>query len=296
MFVIYYHNVLASPLDEFDRRLSRIHVDDFQREMRYLAANFHPLSLDAMLDQLRAPEPDTLGVVVTFDDGYYGVLQHALPVLRGLNIPATVYVATDHAADGESRRLLHFDEVEAAFRLTKRRTVHADFLDEPPRLLDSTAARVRCMKALKKKLKLSPQRPRLQAMLLDRLEVRADELLSYAAEHEKYRTMRWRELEELIGAGMSVGSHTRTHSTLSRLGPAEIEDEVQSSLADLRRNLDLESVSFAYPYGGPEHIGALAPAMVRQAGYTCALTTVPGSNDAATDLFMLRRVEFRDLL
>jgi peptidoglycan/xylan/chitin deacetylase (PgdA/CDA1 family) len=43
-------------------------------------------------------------VAVTFDDGYRSVLTQALPVLRGLGLPATVFVPTDFVGADEPMR------------------------------------------------------------------------------------------------------------------------------------------------------------------------------------------------
>ena len=58
--------------------------------------------------------------VVTFDDGYVGVYEQALPVLRELHIPAVVYVPTGYV--GTCHRLLH-DRLHASLlELRARRT------------------------------------------------------------------------------------------------------------------------------------------------------------------------------
>lgn len=44
----------------------------------------------------------TRRVAVTFDDGFRSVLEHGLPVLSALEVPATIFVATD-AVDGQPR-------------------------------------------------------------------------------------------------------------------------------------------------------------------------------------------------
>jgi peptidoglycan/xylan/chitin deacetylase (PgdA/CDA1 family) len=52
-----------------------------------------PIRLDAALDLLAAPVDDRY-FCVTFDDGYRDNLENALPVLRELVIPGTIYVPT----------------------------------------------------------------------------------------------------------------------------------------------------------------------------------------------------------
>jgi peptidoglycan/xylan/chitin deacetylase (PgdA/CDA1 family) len=56
-----------------------------------LGARAEPLTLDDAVDRLH---DGTLGrhLCVTFDDGYHDNLEHAIPVLRDLGIPATIFI------------------------------------------------------------------------------------------------------------------------------------------------------------------------------------------------------------
>jgi peptidoglycan/xylan/chitin deacetylase (PgdA/CDA1 family) len=297
MLILYYHNVLPTTLDEFDQRLSRIHVDDFARQMEHLAARYKPVSLATLLAQLRAGEPDPRCVAVTFDDGYYGVMAHALPVMRQFRIPATVFVVTDFVRNTRSLRLFHFDEIEIAFRLTEARTLDLSFMGGEAMPLVAIEDRVECMKRVKKHLKRLPdrERQRLQRTLLEQLAVEPEEALAYAQTQEKYRTLSWDELRAVSGNGLAVGSHTCSHRVLSRLDPSELEPEIVGACERLRAELKLDAVPFAYPYGGTEHICAAADRLVRRAQHTCALTTIPGTNNSSADPFSLRRLEFKML-
>lgn len=297
MLILYYHNVLPTALDEFDRRLSRIHVEDFARQMGHLAEHYRPVSLDVLLAQLRAGEADPRSVAVTFDDGYYGVVEHALPVLRRFRIPATVFVVTDFVRGPGAPRLLHFDEIEIAFRLTEARALDLGFMGGGAAQFATVRDRVECMKRVKKHLKQVPdhERQRLQHSIMEQLAVSPAQALAYAQTEEKYRTLSWDELRAASGEDFAVGSHTCSHRVLSRLEPSELEREIFGARERLRAELKLDAVPFAYPYGGPEHIGADADRAVRQAGYTCALTTIPGTNKPAGDTFSMKRLEFEML-
>lgn len=292
MFITYYHNVVTTTRDEFDRRCSRIHVDAFASQIEFLAQRYVVISLDEMLTGLSSGQPPSKSVTITFDDGYYGVLAHALPVLLKYKVPATVFVVTNHTSNGQP---LHFDEIEIAFRLTRERSINLDFLGLGSRSLESFVSRVNSMRAAKGKLKLSPRRLELHSELLNRLAVDPGEACEYAHTQEKYRTMSWPEIREWTAAGMTVGSHTRSHRTLSQLDQADMQQEISGSLADIHGALGVDSIPFAYPYGEKSHIGPVASELIRQAGYSCALTTLAGANEPDDDLFMLKRVGFDSL-
>jgi len=98
------------------------------------------------------------------------------------------------------------------------------------------------------------------------------------------------QIRAMHDAGMEIGSHSRTHRVLSRLGPDEIEDEISGSRDDLASITGASPVSFAYPYGSRTTYDDRVVAAVRRAGYTSAVSTGIGANDASTSMFELRRI------
>lgn len=68
----------------------------FRRQLAgLLRRGFQPCRLSTMLDRSEAGKPALENsFVVTFDDGYANNYMQALPILRELNIPATIFLAT----------------------------------------------------------------------------------------------------------------------------------------------------------------------------------------------------------
>jgi peptidoglycan/xylan/chitin deacetylase (PgdA/CDA1 family) len=76
----------------------------------------------------------------------------------------------------------------------------------------------------------------------------------------------WKELEQLVSQGVSIGAHTRRHARLTSLAPAAVEDELDGCLQDLRTRLGVRVDHFAYPYGAAdETVAALAGARFQAA-------------------------------
>jgi peptidoglycan/xylan/chitin deacetylase (PgdA/CDA1 family) len=295
--IICFHNVLDEALDAFDRSAPRITVASFVRQMEYLAQSFRIVPLQEAVQIWRSGEPTANLAVITFDDAYYGVYAHALPILRRIGVPATVFAVTAHVEAG-GRIAFEHDETEIAFRLARTARIDAEFLGLGELELESESDRISAMKAVKKILKVTPARDLsgARALLFERLGVTAEECQEYAGTRAKFRQMGWNELRELQREGWEVGSHTRTHKAVGQLEPLQRREELDGSAEDLQRNLGLVSMSFAYPYGETSHIGEAAPEAVRGAGYTCAVTMVPGQNDSRTSPFLLHRLEFARLV
>ena len=295
MFIVNYHNVLDQPLDAFDRRSLRIPVGEFREEMRCIRDRFNPVPLDALLEMARQGHTDPRAVAVTFDDGYAGVLRHGLHVLQELGIVATMFVITDALREGPGA-LRHHDELEMAFRLTRASQLKLSSFGYADQPLATEADRMRCLLAVKRELKTLKEDHRRMAhrVVLERLAV-TPEQCRLAALEDRHRMLDGPGLSRLLAAGWGIGSHSRSHRTLSKLGGDELRSEIVKSREDLKGALGLDVTLFAYPYGAPEHVGEQAPHILAESGYRYALTAQPGTVGADTDWFLVPRVSFAEL-
>lgn len=91
LVILLYHRVGARTPVSVD-----LPVETFAEQMAAVAATGMVLSLDDAVARLEAGESVAGNVVVTFDDGTADFADEALPVLVRHDVPATVYVATEH--------------------------------------------------------------------------------------------------------------------------------------------------------------------------------------------------------
>lgn len=77
-----------------------LHPDEFEAQCRWLARNRTVVPLDVAVERLdrhgRLPRGE---VAITFDDGFAGLYEHALPTLRDQGLPATVFVVAQTLTD-----------------------------------------------------------------------------------------------------------------------------------------------------------------------------------------------------
>jgi peptidoglycan/xylan/chitin deacetylase (PgdA/CDA1 family) len=99
----------------------------------------------------------------------------------------------------------------------------------------------------------------------------------------------WDQVREMSASGVAFGGHTVTHPFLSRLDPAHALDEVLESRRRIEQETQAAVAHFAYPNGRPADIAPWTHDVLRQAGYTAAVTTIWGMNTATTDVMSLRR-------
>ncbi len=101
----------------------------------------------------------------------------------------------------------------------------------------------------------------------------------------------WDDLRALERRGIAIGSHTVTHAELTLLDDAQALAELRESRSILERHLGHPVQWFAYPAGRED---ARVAGLVRKAGYVLAVTTQPGSLQAADRPLELHRDEVLD--
>ncbi len=103
-------------------------------------------------------------------------------------------------------------------------------------------------------------------------------------------TMQWDHLREMREAGFTIGSHSVSHIDCATEREEIVRDELAQSLADLRRELSLSDVLFAYPYGGRKNMTPQRLELVKQVGYCACLSAYGGVNIGKVDRYnVLRR-------
>ena len=98
------------------------------------------------------------------------------------------------------------------------------------------------------------------------------------------------QLGEWIRCGHEIGSHGLTHRDLTTLSPDEARREIVDSKKLLEDDFGIPIRHFCYPYGAWNDA---VRAMVQEAGYETAISTIPGFNTPDADVFTLRRVMAR---
>lgn len=88
----------------------------FQRQMQYLHEHkFTFLTLEQVVNILEGTDKLSIsGVVITFDDGYKGVVTEAAPILERYRIPAELFIHTDRSQKelGNMLPLLSWEDIK----------------------------------------------------------------------------------------------------------------------------------------------------------------------------------------
>ncbi len=293
MPLICLHNVVSGPSDAFDAQCSRITQVEFEGFLDAVSTRFDLVSYGDYEARLRAGGTGQDCVALSFDDGFLGVHDHALPTLAARGLTAIAFINPPFLGNPDDT-LFHFLDLEIAFRLTDLSELSVSF-HEAPFDLGSEGARVKSMRRVKKLLKTRPEAQRVagHGEVLGSLGVARGEILDYARRHQKFQIMDETQIRALYGAGWAIGSHAMTHRTLSMLDPEELAGEIEGAWEFFETRFGWTDLPFAYPYGDVIHVGAEAPQVCAARGHPLAYTTVPGPSDLAAAPHLLPRIDYK---
>jgi peptidoglycan/xylan/chitin deacetylase (PgdA/CDA1 family) len=271
--VLTFHGVTATtPRNICNYEGLHLELPVFARLMEHVAARYHPVPLARVVDWLEGRStPPERAVVVTFDDGFRNVLTTAAPVLQKLEIPATLFVATNFVFD---RNMLWPDRLLSALALTTRAEIDVEWNHESHVLdLRDDERKIAANRRLRAVCKALPQAERLALVerVIDRLGVEESRL---SGAWDDQRPLDPSELKQLPAAGIEVGSHTCSHPIVSRLEPREMKRELEESKRRIEAATGRACLDFAYPNGGPGDFNLETHHAVREAGYRSAVTTI----------------------
>ena len=95
------------------------------------------------------------------------------------------------------------------------------------------------------------------------------------------------QVRDWLAAGHQIGSHTVSHRDLTRIPVMDATEEIQASGKWLEDTFGIAVSHFSYPLGAFDD---RIVEIVRETGYTTAVTTQFGVNDVGTDAHRLRRI------
>jgi peptidoglycan/xylan/chitin deacetylase (PgdA/CDA1 family) len=264
--------------DDDDPFMPSLPTAVFAARMAHIARHYTVMTVEDLAAGLQESRVPRNALAITFDDGYRDNFTHAAPILKRLGLPATIFLVTGHI---DTPRALWFDRLALAFKTTTVRRI--ELAGERHHSLGTVGERLAALGAALAHLKRLPDDERLASVegLITSLRPNP--------ERPKRLMLSWDEVDALRGLGFSIGAHTVTHPILSRLTPDRAWEEIHGSKAAIEKVLGAPVRGFAYPNGRPDDYNETVTQLVRDAGFTCAVTTRRGLNDTGAQVLELRR-------
>jgi peptidoglycan/xylan/chitin deacetylase (PgdA/CDA1 family) len=272
-----------------------LHVERFREQMEYLRRYHNPISLVQLIDYYcnHGAIPDN-AVIITMDDGYKSNYELAYPVLRKFGVPATIFLTVDFV---DRKHFLWFDRVEYAINMTKIEAAELQIGSDTEQIfldMQDSDAKMRSSQQVKQKIKSMPQE--LKEMVVDSLEHRLGcSLRDSNSFPDIYLPMEWQDVLEIVRSDIiSFGSHTVTHVIMTKCSVEAAKREASFSKQYIEDKTGLECKFFCYPNGKAGDFDHRTRKLLKEIGYSCALTSVQGFNDEFSDVFELKRIGVGD--
>jgi peptidoglycan/xylan/chitin deacetylase (PgdA/CDA1 family) len=231
---------------------------------------------------------------ITFDDGYFDVLENAKPILQHRDAPATVFLATGFLGsefwwDRLARLISRPAEVPLRLDIRTRALRRTwSVLPSPARKeqrmrSNGSVTRGQLFHDLWAALRSMNEETRAEIFaILDAWSIGA------AAFDPKDRAVSASEVGLLIAGGLvNIGAHTVSHPSLPKLDVSAIRHEIEHSKATCEALTGGAIDSFAFPFGDFDRATVAA---VKHAGFSHSCSTVSGAAVFGNELFRLPRV------
>lgn len=214
--------------------------ETFERQIRFLARHF---------DIVPAEDPSprrAFGrrrVSITFDDGFRNNVEVAAPILRRYDAPATFFVCSRHAAEGEylwisyfQALIRYFPERSFVFRETTFDMAGAGRAAAISKLWDTLAG-------------LRPHPTAIYDAIRSELPP-LEEFVPPGVLEDEFAGATEEHLRDLAAGGLfRIGVHTVDHPLLTRCEPEEARRQIVENRDWIERVTGAPSAGIAYPNG-----------------------------------------------
>lgn len=273
--VVNYHRILESPDSLLDAEPD---TKMFRSQMEVLKECFNVLPLHDAISALGTQYMPPRAVCITFDDGYRSTHDLALPILRELGLPATVFVTSGYVGENN----MWNDTIVDTLRSLPNGKLDLREFRLGVYTLTNNNERKRAIRKLTEAAKYLPPTDRLS--LTRKLEELSETIPSLS--HMLTRDM----VVNLVRQGIEIGAHTITHPILKSLADASARQEITACKQELEALTGKPVRLFAYPNGkagidfDERHVQ-----MAKDAGYAAAFTTAIGAATHQHDRFRFPR-------
>ncbi len=226
------------------------------------------VDLDEALRRIEAPVAEKPFAVFTFDDAYRDNLKYALPVLRRLQCPFTLYVPTALVDGVGEVWWLALEDIIAA-----QSAIAVTYMGETEYLPTATLSeKLQAYNSIYWRMRAMPEADRVALIR----ELGAQYGLDLEA-HCRELIMDWNDLRAFANEQLcTLGAHSVHHFELSKLDATAASNEINHSLRVMKAQLGITPIHFSYPIGGPASAGPRDFEIAKGLGLRSAVTTRPG--------------------
>ena len=262
-----------------------VSIAQFEWQIKKLLRWYKPVSIDELVSGNK--DAFKRGFLITFDDGFKNNLTYALPLLKKYGVQACFFITTGLIGQTE---MIWTERITCLLCGTRKNSITVNLGKPVTFTLNSDTERENASREIRRFLKSSSKEHITQ--VLAELEEQAGviEELDAMQKNERYTFLSWDDVRELIKSRQIIGSHTHNHEVLSTLNIIQSDSELKDSRRKIEDFAGSTCRYFSYPNGAKGDFSDLHKKQIKQSGYVCAMTQIPGNNYQETDKFALHRI------
>ncbi len=264
--VIFYHGVSSAlPISVAPEN---IHLEEFEYQLKYLSRNYNVIGIEEFEDRFKAHSFVGDEILITFDDGYANNLYEAVPLLHKYEIPATMFVSTEHSETG------------SFYPTSVSRILINEYVSIAPLRLESIGRTFRLFTQKDRNDAIQDINSFIKTSSLDKTRQIVEDLKTHFSEkelirlREKYKSLRPLRLSELKSLsqakGITIGSHCDYHICCHEGQDVHvIKQQLTQSKIKLEELIGKSCKYLAYPNG--DFVSAMLKCV--ELNYNLAFTT-----------------------
>ena len=279
--IVSYHGIHQGELPLGDHCF--MHLDLFKEQMHYLHQHFNVLPLEEamLIDNYQGEKPLA---VITFDDGFYNNYSLAFPVLKALQLPATIFLATRYI---NSHDTIWFCDLLRMLSQSENDALHWRGKSYLLKTEEQKQAVSRLLQAELKTQEADEAQASMQALAL---ALNCDLHYSYQTDSPFYM-LTAEAIKEMSDSGLiTFGAHSHSHVILSKTSLAHAREEIQTSIRETARLSGKPCVCFAYPNGRAEDFNEQHQQILSDFGIRFSASTINGLTSPQKDLLAIKRL------
>ncbi|WP_196214034.1 polysaccharide deacetylase family protein [Methanolobus vulcani] len=261
--ILMYHRVTNLSLLDND---NIVLPDVFEKQIQYLVRHYNVITFNEVVDFVsgKLQNIPRNSVILTFDDGYEDCYSIVYPILKKYNIPCTFFLSTDYI---ESNDFFWWDKISLMINKTKGDYYFSEFGQIP---LNTQHEKIRAKYLLLNALKNMSNRDK------EKVIKKLEQVLNFNTDDYSPCCLSRQEIKIMSQNGMDFGSHTCSHSLLTRIPLNEVDVEVSHSKKTIEDIIGKNVILFSYPGGTINDYNDSIKKSLYKNGYFLAVSTIYG--------------------
>lgn len=246
LLVPFYHLISDEVIDHTKHLFRHKTINEFKKDLDFLLAVYHPITLGEVLDCRRAERPlPEKRFLLTFDDGYGEMSDIVAPILLAKGVNATFFL---NSAFVDNKAMCHANKASVLVE----RLQHGQSPSTEGKLLGLLRSHNMRNEDLASTILSIPYERRA---LLDEMGAVLDvDFSAYLSERQPYLTSP--QVQQLIASGFTIGGHSLDHPMYPSLPLREQLRQAVESVRFVRERFEVTYGAFAFPFeddGVPRH-------------------------------------------